>query len=91
MSYSEKYPEKVLRRAEELNVLHRLHPALKGNGWLAEKFEQARQLNYPNLPPVGLYLALLAYPLTNEESEHLISRLRLPKPLAQTLRDTINL
>ena len=87
----EKYPEKVLCRAEELNVLHRLHPAFKGNGWLAEKFVEARQLNYPDLPPVGLYLALLAYPLTNEESEQLISRLRLPKTLAQTLRDTISL
>ena len=87
----EKYPEKVLRRAEELNVLHRLHPALKGNGWLAEKFKQARQLSYPNLPPVGLYLALVAFPLTNQESEHLISRLRLPKSLAQTLRDTISI
>jgi tRNA nucleotidyltransferase (CCA-adding enzyme) len=87
----EKYPEKVLRRAEELNVLHRLHFALKGNGWLAEKFEKARQLIYPNLPPVGLYLALLAYPLTNEESEQLISRLRLPKSLDQTLRDTISI
>jgi tRNA nucleotidyltransferase (CCA-adding enzyme) len=87
----EKSPEKVLRRAEELNVLHRLHPALKGNGWLAEKFEQARQLIYPNLPPIGLYLALLAYNLTNEESEQLISRLRLPKSLAQTLRDTIGI
>ena len=87
----EKYPEKVLHRAEELGVLAKLHPSLKGNGWLAEKFEQARQLSYPNLPPVGLYLALMAYLLTNEESEQLISRLRLPKPLAQTLRDTISL
>jgi len=87
----EERPEKMLRRAEELNVLQRLHPALKGNGWLAERFEQARQLNLPNLPPVGLYLALLAYPLGNEESEDLISRLRLSKSLSQTLRDTNNL
>jgi len=87
----EKYPEKVLRRAEELSVLRRLHPALKGNGWLAEKFKQARQLSYPNLPPVGLYLALVAYPLTDQESEQLISHLRLPKSLAQTLRDTISI
>ena len=87
----EKYPEKVLRRAEELGVLAKLHPSLKGNGWLAEKFVEARQLNYPDLPPVGLYLALLAYRLTNEESEQLISRLRLPKTLAQTLRNTISI
>jgi len=87
----EKYPEKVLRRAEELSVLRRLHPALKGNGWLAEKFKQARQLSYPSSPPVGLYLALVAYPLTDQESEQLISHLRLPKSLAQTLRDTISI
>lgn len=87
----EEYPEKVLRRAAELEVLPKLHPALKGNGWLAEKFEQARQLSSPDLPPVGLYLALLAYPLTNEENEQLISRLRLPRSLARTLRDTNSL
>jgi len=84
----EKHPEKALHRAEELNILQRLHPALKGNGWLAEKFEQARQLNLANLSLVGLYLALLAYPLTNEGNEHLISRLKLPKSIAQTLQDT---
>ncbi len=87
----EEFPEKILHRAEELGVLAKLHPSLKGNGWLAEKFEQARQLSSPNLPPVGLYLALLAYPVTNDENEHLISRLRLPKSLAQTLRDSISL
>ena len=87
----EERPEKVLRRAEKLNVLQNLHPALKGNDWLAEKFEQARQLSSPNPPPVGLYLALLAYPLTGEENERLISRLRLSKSVAQTLRDTTSL
>jgi tRNA nucleotidyltransferase (CCA-adding enzyme) len=87
----EKYPENVLYRAEELSVLHRLHPALKGNGWLSNKFKQARQLSHSNLPPVALYLTLLAYPLTNEDSEQLISRLRLSKSLAQTLRNTISI
>lgn len=87
----EKHPEKILRRAEELEVLPKLHPALKGNGWLEEKFEQARRLSLPNLPPVGLYLALLAYHLTSEENERLISHLRLPRSLARTLRDTNSL
>jgi len=87
----EELPEKVLRRAEELGVLSKLSPTLKGNGWLAEKFEQARQLNSPNPPPAGLYLAILVYPLTNEETERLISFIRLPKSLARTLRDTISL
>jgi len=84
-------PEKVLRRTEALGVLSKLSPTLKGNGWLAEKFERARQISSPNPPPVGLYLAILVYPLTNEENERLISFLRLPKILAQTIRDTISL
>ncbi len=84
----EEFPEKVLRRAEELDVLKWLHSSLRGNGWLAEKFRQAREISYPNLPPVGLYLALLTYRLTAEENEQLISYLRLPKSLAQALRDT---
>jgi len=87
----EEYPEKGLRRADELGVLARLHPALKASGWLAEKFGQARQLSSPDSPSVWLYLALLAYPLTDEENEQLSSYLRLPKSVAQTLRDTIDI
>ncbi len=87
----EEFPEKVLRRADELGVLSKLHPSMKGDGWLTEKFRQAWQLSLPNSPSVGLYLALLAYHLTGEEAEKLIGYVRLAKPLAQTLRDTISL
>jgi len=87
----EKYPEKVLRRADELKVLAKVHPALKGNGWMTEKFKQARQATASGSPPVGLYLALLAYRMTSEETQQLISRLRLPKQLGQTLLDTSNI
>jgi len=85
----EERPEKVFRRAEEFNVLQRLDPALKGNVFLAEIFKLARQLTSPNIPPFGLYLALLTYHLTKEESEHLISRLRPSRSVAQTLQDTM--
>jgi len=88
--FHEEYPEKALHRAEELAVLPKLHPALKCNGWLAEKFELARKVTSPDPPPFGLYLAILAYYLTSEETEHLISYLRLSKPIAQTLRDSIS-
>ncbi|MFC1979548.1 CCA tRNA nucleotidyltransferase [Chloroflexota bacterium] len=87
----EEFPEKALCRADELGVLRKLHPFLKDNGWLAEKFGQARQLTSPNPPPVGLYLALLAYCLNEEQREQLILRLRLPKALAQILRDTASI
>jgi len=87
----EKFPEKTLRQAGELGVLTKLHPSLKGDGWLAGRFKQARQLSSPDLPSVGLYLALLAYPLTSEENKQLISYLRLTKLEAKTLRDTNSL
>jgi len=87
----EVYPEKVFLRADGLKVLPRLQPGLKGDGWLSGRFEQVRQMSSPGLPPPGLYLALMAYPLTGEQTEQMISRLRLPKSLAQTLRDTCSL
>ena len=73
----EELPEKVLRRADELGVLAKLHPSLKGDGWLAEKFAQARELSLPDSPPVALYLSLLAYRLTADEIEQLISYLKI--------------
>jgi len=84
----EDFPEKALRRADELGVLNKLHLSLKGNGWLAKTFTQARKLSLPASPPVALYLALLAYRLTGEEIEKLIVYIRLPRTTAQILRDT---
>jgi len=87
----EKFPEKVFGRAAALGVLPKLHPALKGNDWLAARFEQARAACSPETPEAGLYLSLLVYFLTAEEMGRFISRLRLPKLLAQDLNDTIAL
>ena len=84
----EELPEKVLRRADELGVLVWLHPSLEGNDWLVEKFGQARELSSPDLPSVDFYLSLLAYMLTEEENEQLVSYLRLPKSAARILHDT---
>jgi len=89
--FKEKLPEKVLRRAQELGVLASLQPSLKGNGWLAEKFKEARQSSAPDLPPIALYLSLWFYHLNSAEIEGLISQLRLPKRVAQPLSDTIKL
>ncbi|MFC1990601.1 CCA tRNA nucleotidyltransferase [Chloroflexota bacterium] len=91
LALKEGFPEKVLRRAGELGVLARLHTSLIGDGWLADKFEQVRRLSTPDSPSVWLYLAFLAYRLSSEEIEQLISYLRLPKTAAQSLWDTINL
>ncbi len=87
----EELPEKVIRRADKLNILPELCPAFKGDAWLARKFKKARQASAPNPPPVELYLALLAYRLTEDETEKLISRLRLGKSEARTLRESSSL
>jgi tRNA nucleotidyltransferase (CCA-adding enzyme) len=88
----EEMPEKTLRRADELGVMDRLHPSLKGDDWLAGKYDLARRECDPgNAPTPQLYLALLVYRLTVTETAYLISSLRLPKTTAQTLRDTMSI
>jgi len=91
LALKEEFPEKILRRADELGVLAELHPLLKGDSWLEERFAQARKLSPPGAPSVTLYLALLACRLSAEESEQLISYLRLPAKTAQTVRDAVSI
>src|SRR4030042_6195240 len=51
----EECPEKMLRRASELGVLKEIHSSLKGNGWLEERFQQARSTTHPL--PIALYFS----------------------------------
>lgn len=85
----EEMPERILKRASQLGILKQLHPSLKGNGWLAQKFEQARQLSKRGSSLLPLYFALLIYPLTEIENEQFINRINPPKKLAQIMRDTL--
>jgi len=87
----EELPEKVLCRAGELGVLEKLHPSLKGDDWLSEKFEEARKASLLGSPPAELYLALLAYRLNNEETEEFLQKFRLRKLHARTVRDSQSL
>jgi tRNA nucleotidyltransferase (CCA-adding enzyme) len=86
----EEIPEKALRRADELGALGRIHPSLKCDDWLVETFALARERYLPDtFPHPQLYLALLCFRLTLEETEKLISYLRLPKVAARALRETM--
>ncbi|MFC1948811.1 CCA tRNA nucleotidyltransferase [Chloroflexota bacterium] len=87
----EELPEKVFTRADELGVLNILHPSLKDDSWLNQKFDEARKTAFPDKPSLELYLALLAYRLSGEEKEQLILKLRLRKSHARTLRDSDSL
>ncbi|HIE17579.1 MAG TPA: CCA tRNA nucleotidyltransferase [Dehalococcoidia bacterium] len=86
----EKEPERVLRRADELGVLNRLHPSLRGNGWLGEMFSKARQFAQRVSLSV-LYLCLFVYRLTKQENDEFISRLNFPKASAQAMCHTLKL
>jgi len=89
--FQEEWPEKALRRAHELGVLRKLHPKLKADKWLSEKYEVARQQTAPAAPSFGLYLALLVYRGDPDDAEELVSYLRLRKSTARTVLGTVGL
>ncbi len=90
LALAEQEPEKILVRADQLKVLPALHPALRADPWLVDRFAEARAVagDGDEAPPPALYLALLTYPLTSAEVEEVIDRLHLPKPMTRTLRDS---
>lgn len=88
--FREEEPERALRRLGELGALQRINSALKGNGWLADRFATARRSSKPGELPL-LYFCLLAYPLDEGEVSRLIKRLNMPARLAKTVQDAIRL
>ena len=89
--FREAGPERVIHRAGELGVLARMHPSVKGNGWLAERFRPARNYCAPDAPSFELYLALLLYRLDEGACEELVSFLGLSRPVSRAIRETIRL
>ena len=89
--FREAEPERVLQRAGQLGILARLHPGIRGNGWLAERFKSARDYCAPDTPSFELYLALLLYRLDEHAGEELVSFLGLPGVVSRVIRDTIRL
>ncbi len=88
--FRERHPEYALKRLGELGALQRINSSLKGNGWIAVKFDKAKSLSKPGQLP-SLYLCLFIYSLQERENEQLIRRLNLPTKLARVLRDTLHL
>ena len=76
-------PEQILERAQALGVLQELHPSLRGNGWLAERFGEARRKAIAN---PALYQLLLVYHLSGEDIERLIARLKIVGELGRNMR-----
>jgi tRNA nucleotidyltransferase (CCA-adding enzyme) len=88
--FQEDRPELVIKRLDDLGVLHRISPSLKSDDWLAEKFDKARRLKKPAQLPT-LYFCLLAYSLSEKGIEQFLSRLNIPAKLSRAMRDTAHL
>jgi len=88
--FEENQPELVVRRLGELGVLARISPSLKGDGWIAEKFDTARRLKKPTQLP-SLYFCLLVYSFSENDIEQFLARLNIPAKLSRAMRDTVRL
>jgi tRNA nucleotidyltransferase (CCA-adding enzyme) len=91
----EEVPEEALRRLDELGVLAQIHPGLKCDDWLRERFRRlrdsletgSRKLEASERPDVEiLYLALLTYRLSTPALESLVKRLTISSDDAALLR-----
>jgi len=88
--FREKRPELAVNRLGDLGALHRINPSLKGDGWIAEKFDKARRLKKPSQLP-SLYFCLLVYSFSEKKIEQLLVRLNIPAKLSRAMRDTLRL
>jgi tRNA nucleotidyltransferase (CCA-adding enzyme) len=88
--FKEKQPELVIKRLAGLGVLPRINPFLKGDGWVAEKFDKARRLKKPNQLP-SLYFCLVIYSFSERDIEQFLARLNISAKLSRAMRDTLRL
>jgi tRNA nucleotidyltransferase (CCA-adding enzyme) len=88
--FKEKQPELAIKRLAELAVLPRISPSLKGDGWIAEKFDKARRLKKPTQLP-SLYFCLVIYSFSERGIEQFLARLNISAKLCRAMRDTLRL
>jgi tRNA nucleotidyltransferase (CCA-adding enzyme) len=86
----EQRPELAIKRLGELGVLARINSSLKGDGWIAEKFDRVRRLKKPTQLP-SLYFCLLVYSFNERDIEQFLARLNIPAKLFRAMRDTLRL
>jgi tRNA nucleotidyltransferase (CCA-adding enzyme) len=92
----EEVPEEALRRLDELGVLGQIHPGLRCNDWVRERFRKLREsleagswklaISDQQLEISILYLALLTYRLSASDLASFIERLKIAGEDAALLR-----
>jgi tRNA nucleotidyltransferase (CCA-adding enzyme) len=89
--FSEPQPEKIMRRADQLAVLQKLHPGLRWNNPVNQAFSRARKHVKP-ASAVQLYYCLLVYSLKESELDDLLQRLNIRRgKLGNLCRQTLEL
>ncbi len=88
--FEEKRPELVIGRLGNLGVLARIDPSLKGDGWIAEKFDRARRLGKSSQLS-SIYFCLLVYSFSEIDIERFLARLNIAARLSRAIRDTLRL
>jgi tRNA nucleotidyltransferase (CCA-adding enzyme) len=88
--FKEKLPELAINRLGELGVLSSISLSLKGDGWIAEKFDRARRLKKPHQLPT-LYFCLLIYSFSENAIEQFLARFNTSTTLSRIIRDTLRL
>jgi tRNA nucleotidyltransferase (CCA-adding enzyme) len=88
--FKEKRPDLAIKRLGELGVLAKISSFLKGDGWIAEKFDKARRLKKPTQLP-SLYFCLLIYSFSDKGIEQFLARLNIPAKLSRAMGDTLRL
>ena len=86
---SEHQPEKRLHRAYELGVLQKVHSSLKGDAWLVQKYQRAREILSSEQLNASLNWGILVCRLQEAEVVQLISYLKLPRPITDVARDSV--
>lgn len=88
--FDENRPELAVKRLGDLGVLQRINPSLRGDGWIADKFDEVRRLQKPAQLP-SLYFCLLVYSLREKEMEAFLARFDMPAKLSRAIRDALRL
>jgi tRNA nucleotidyltransferase (CCA-adding enzyme) len=90
-------PERALGRLQELGVLAHIHPGLRSDKWLQDRYLSLRRDFEPEIwglkhgDRVFLYLALLGYRLGEQDLETLIECLKMTREEADDLRSLLKL
>ncbi|NWG21131.1 MAG: CBS domain-containing protein [Chloroflexi bacterium] len=84
---AEEHPEPALEVLDDLGALQAMYPALHWTTTIAGWFDAARRATFPNTALPELYLALVLYPLGDEDRAGFTARYRLPVNETRLLTD----